>query len=81
MFRALGIWYALDGVPRERLSSRRCVKQAMDTLFVAKQQLLHVLKKIELNRRFIQFCLKSIYAHGIRHRSKPSRLLRLSNFS
>ena len=41
---ALGIWNALDGVPRERLSSRQCVKQAMDGLFVAKQQLYRVLK-------------------------------------
>ena len=44
MFGALGIWNALDGVPRERLSSRQCVKRAMDGLFVAKQQLYRVLK-------------------------------------
>ena len=65
MYRALVIWNALDGVPRERLSSRQCVKQAMDGLFVAKQQLYRVFKKIELNRRFIQLKLKSIFAHGI----------------
>ena len=29
---------------RKRLSSRQCVKQAMDGLFVAKQQLYRVLK-------------------------------------
>ena len=33
----------LDGVPRERVSSRYCVKQAMDGLFVAKQLLYRVL--------------------------------------
>ena len=35
---------ALGGVPRKRLSSRQCVKQAMDGLFVAKQQLYRVRK-------------------------------------
>ena len=35
---------ALDGVHRKRLSSWQCVKQAMDGLFVAKQQLYRVLK-------------------------------------
>ena len=30
----------------------------------------HVLKKIELNRRFIQFNLKSIFAYGIMKETK-----------
>ena len=64
MFGALGIWNALDGVPRKRLSSRQCVKQAMDGLSVAKHQLYRV-RVIELNRRFIHLKLKSILAHGI----------------
>ena len=33
----------LDGVPRERVSSRYCGKLAMDGLFVAKQLLCRVL--------------------------------------
>ena len=41
---ALGIWNALDGIPRKRLSSRQCGKQAMEGLFVAKHQLYRVLK-------------------------------------
>ena len=43
MFEGLGIWNRLDGVPRERESSRYCVNQAMDGLIVAKQQLYRVL--------------------------------------
>ena len=35
----------LDGVARKRISLRQCVKQAMEGLFGAKQQLYHVLKK------------------------------------
>ena len=33
----------LGGVPRERVSSRQCVKQAMEGLFVAKQLIYRVL--------------------------------------
>ena len=43
MFGALVIWNALDGVPRKRLSSRQRVKEAMDGLFLAKQQLCRML--------------------------------------
>ena len=56
----------LDGVARERVSSRQCVNQAMDGLVVAKQQYTVCLINIELNQRFIQFKLKNISAHGIR---------------
>ena len=62
----------LDGVARERVSSRQCVNQAMDGLVVAKQQYTVCLINIELNQRFSQFKLKNITAHGIfaeyRHR-------------
>ena len=63
MFGTLDIWNALDGFTGKRLSSRQCVKQAINGLF--NNNYAVCLRKIELNGRFIQFYLNSIFAHGV----------------